>query len=60
MKNKKTNTITIIGSGLAGCFLAVLLAQKGFKVDIYERLSKMTSATQHQNAHIILSFLVTE
>ena len=32
--------ITIIGSGLAGSFLAVLLAQRGYKVEIYERLSK--------------------
>ena len=32
--------ITIIGSGLAGSFLAVLLAKRGYKVKIYERLSK--------------------
>ncbi|HSW88586.1 MAG TPA: NAD(P)/FAD-dependent oxidoreductase [Candidatus Saccharimonadales bacterium] len=31
---------TIIGSGLAGSFLAVLLAQKGYSVDLYEKLSK--------------------
>lgn len=34
------NTITIIGSGLAGSFLAVLLAKRGYKVDIYEKLTK--------------------
>jgi kynurenine 3-monooxygenase len=33
-------SITIIGSGLAGSFLAVMLAKKGHKVAIYERLSK--------------------
>lgn len=33
-------TITIIGAGLAGCFLAVLLANRGYKVRIYERASK--------------------
>lgn len=32
--------ITIIGSGLAGSFLAVLFAKRGYTVDIYERFSK--------------------
>ena len=40
MNKEKKRNITIIGSGLAGCFLAVLLAQRGYKVDIYERLSR--------------------
>ena len=38
MKNSKN--ITIIGSGIGGCFFALLLAKKGYKVDIYERSSK--------------------
>src|SRR5476651_1886614 len=39
MDNPK-NKITIIGTGLAGSFLAVLLARKGFTVEIYERLDE--------------------
>lgn len=33
-------SITIIGGGLAGCFLAILLAKRGYKITIYERSSK--------------------
>lgn len=40
MASKEKNKITIIGSGLAGSFLAVLLAQKGYRIEIYERLSR--------------------
>ncbi len=32
--------ITLIGAGLAGCFLAILLAKRGYKVEIYERASQ--------------------
>lgn len=35
-----TKTITLIGAGLAGCFMAVLLANRGYKVRIYEKASK--------------------
>ncbi|HWY79081.1 MAG TPA: NAD(P)/FAD-dependent oxidoreductase [Candidatus Sulfotelmatobacter sp.] len=37
---QNSKKIVIIGSGPAGCFLAILLAKKGYKVDIYEKLSK--------------------
>lgn len=37
-------TITIIGAGLTGCFLAILLAKKGYQVDIYEKLSQTKSS----------------
>src|SRR5258708_6417567 len=36
MSDAKGN-ITIIGAGLGGCFLAVLLAKRGYAVDIYEQ-----------------------
>ncbi len=36
--NKKS--IIIIGGGLGGSFLAILLANRGYKVTLYERLSK--------------------
>ena len=29
--------LTIIGAGLAGALLATLLAQRGFKVEVFER-----------------------
>lgn len=38
MKNK--SKITIIGSGLAGGFLATLLVNRGYKVELYEKLSR--------------------
>lgn len=34
------SSITIIGAGLAGSFLAILLAQKGMKVTVYEQFSR--------------------
>lgn len=37
MKIPRKSKIAIIGSGFAGCFLAILLAKRGFKVDIYEK-----------------------
>ncbi len=40
MGGKNTSRISIIGSGLGGCFLAILLAKKGYSVDIYERFTK--------------------
>jgi len=40
MTDKKDQTIAIIGAGLTGCFLSILLAERGYKVEIYERLSR--------------------
>ena len=48
-----TKKVAIIGSGLGGCFLAVLLANRGYEVDLYEKLSKSKSAIPIQNARII-------
>jgi kynurenine 3-monooxygenase len=36
-KIRDTEKITIVGAGLAGSLLAVLLAKKGFQVDLFER-----------------------
>ncbi|MBW3012014.1 NAD(P)/FAD-dependent oxidoreductase [Candidatus Woesearchaeota archaeon] len=33
---KKSKAVSIIGAGPAGCYLAHLLAKKGYKVDVYE------------------------
>lgn len=38
--------IVIIGSGMAGCFIALLLAKKGYKVDIYEQGSDVRKNRQ--------------
>jgi kynurenine 3-monooxygenase len=35
--NAAPETITIVGAGLAGALLAILLAQRGLRVEIYER-----------------------
>src|SRR5258708_899643 len=37
MRKTKQSTITIIGAGLAGCFLAILLAKRGYTIEVYER-----------------------
>lgn len=39
--NNNNETITLIGAGLVGSLLAVLLAKRGFKVEIYERRPDM-------------------
>ncbi len=40
MALQKDTTITIIGAGIAGAFLAILLAKRGYKVIVYERTSE--------------------
>lgn len=40
MNTYKKSTITSIGAGIAGCYTAILLAKRGYKVEIYERASK--------------------
>ncbi len=35
------SNIAIVGAGLAGSLLAIYLAKKGFKVDVYERRADM-------------------
>jgi len=40
MDNLQKKSITIIGAGLAGCFLSILLAKRGYQVTLYERTSK--------------------
>lgn len=40
MSTQQKPIITIIGAGLAGCFMAILLAKRGYTISIYERYSK--------------------
>jgi len=37
MQIRETRNITIIGGGMSGCLLAILLAQRGFRSDLFER-----------------------
>ena len=37
--------ITIIGAGLVGSLLAILLAKRGYKINMYERRPDMRKAT---------------
>lgn len=46
MDNKKKK-ITIIGSGLAGSYFAILLAKKGYTVDIYEKFTEKEIADRY-------------
>lgn len=39
----KTKTISIIGAGLTGSMMAIILARKGFQVEIFERRPDMRS-----------------
>jgi tRNA 5-methylaminomethyl-2-thiouridine biosynthesis bifunctional protein len=39
--SEKTESVAIIGGGIAGCATAYSLAQKGFKVDIFESHSQL-------------------
>lgn len=41
MNNHYRHNITLIGAGLAGSLLAILLAQRGFDVTLYERRADM-------------------
>lgn len=36
MRYMEKNNVAIIGAGMAGCFMALNLARRGYKVDIYE------------------------
>src|SRR6185437_10065382 len=40
MTKTEKPSIAIIGAGITGCFLAMLLAKRGFFVDVYERASQ--------------------
>ena len=46
--------ITIVGGGLVGSLLAVLLAKRGHKVDVYERRDDPRTAKQWEGRSINL------
>ena len=45
MQVTETQRITIVGAGLAGTLLSLLLAQRGFRVDLFERNPDQRSGT---------------
>ncbi len=47
--------ITIVGAGPVGCFMAILLAKRGFQVTVYERKAK----EEFQNPSSHLSYHIT-
>lgn len=58
----KNVNVTIIGCGLAGCFLAVLLANRGIQVNIYEKFSKediYDSASKRSYNIVLFGFGIT-
>lgn len=42
-----TKKIIIIGAGIAGCFLAICLARRGFKIEVYEKLHDLRTQSLH-------------
>lgn len=56
MSTQQKPTITIIGAGLAGCYFAILLAKRGYQVDIYERLSEDKITEDHSKRTFNLTF----
>ncbi len=57
MTQKSSNKITIMGGGLAGCFLATLLANRGYKVELFEKLSKEEISNVNSNRSYNITFL---
>lgn len=53
---KMPQKIAIIGAGLAGCYLAILLAKRGYDVDIYERLAENSITEHHSKRTFNLTF----
>src|SRR4051812_42633275 len=51
----RTQTVTIVGSGLAGPLLGISLVQRGFRVRIYERRSDMRRVRQSAGRSINLA-----
>lgn len=52
----KKQSITIIGAGPTGLFLALLFAKRGFKVEIFDRLSLSQICTDSSSRSFSISF----
>ena len=53
---KSPQSATIIGAGIAGCFMAIMLAKRGCKVDIYEQTSLDEIITNSSKRSFNLTF----
>lgn len=53
---KTAEPITIIGAGLAGVFMAILLAKQGYTVDIYERFTEEQLTEEYSKRSFNLTF----
>lgn len=49
-------SVMVIGAGLAGVFLSVLLAKRGYKVDLYERSSQQEALDYSSNRSFNITF----
>ena len=48
--------VVVIGAGLTGCLLSILLARRGYQVDVYERnLDVRLSRTKNRKASVNLT-----
>ena len=57
MKPRAEQPVNIVGAGLAGALLAVLLARRGFGVDVYERRSdpRLTAGERGRSINLALA-----
>ena len=55
MKPRAGERINIVGAGLAGALLAVLLARRGFAVDLYDRRPDPRGAESERGRSINLA-----
>lgn len=56
MTSKNKGTITIVGAGLGGAFLAYVMAQRGFKVSVYEKYSESQTLDNSSNRSFNITF----
>ena len=51
--NASGTTVSVVGSGLTGTYIAILLGQKGLKVNLYEKRSELMPAFNNCHHRII-------
>lgn len=47
--------VAIVGGGLVGCYMSLLLAQQGTRVDIYEQRSELVSKSYGRTINLIIN-----
>lgn len=56
MNQHTRGTVSIVGAGLAGAFLAIVLGKRGFTVDVYERYSESDTLDRSSKRSFNLTF----